>query len=92
MRFLRTRTAPVSRVLLVESGSRHLLEDAIPKLHKLLGESTPFDLLTCYAGLPAGLTAESGPPRSLCSTSTAAARAGGACTGSFARAGLKFSS
>jgi len=59
MRFLRTGSPRVSRVLLVESGSRHLLEGVIPHLRHMLGESTSFDLATCYAGLPAGLTAES---------------------------------
>src|SRR5450759_1196266 len=59
MRFLRTRTPRVSRVLLVESGSRHLLEGVAPHLRSMLGEDTSFDLATCYAGLPAGLTAES---------------------------------
>ncbi len=59
MRFLRTGTPPVSRVLLVESGSRHLIEGVIPHLRNMLGEGTSFDLVTCYAGLPAGLSAES---------------------------------
>ena len=59
MRFLRTSIPRVSRVLLVESGSRHLLEGVIPQLRNILGEGTSFDLATCYAGLPASLTAES---------------------------------
>lgn len=59
MRFLRTSVPPIARVLLVESGSRHLLESVLPHLRSLLGDQTPFDLLTCYTGLPAGLTAES---------------------------------
>jgi hypothetical protein len=59
MRFLRTSLPRVSRVLLVESGSRHLLEGVLPHLRSLLGEGTSFDLATCYAGLPDGLGAES---------------------------------
>jgi hypothetical protein len=59
MRFLRTATPRVTRVLLVESGSRHLLEGVAPHLRSMLGEDTSFDLATCYAGLPAGLTADS---------------------------------
>jgi hypothetical protein len=59
MRFVRTSLPRVSGVLLVESGSRHLLEGVLPHLRSLLGEHTPFDLATCYAGLPEGLTPES---------------------------------
>jgi len=59
MRFLRTSLPRVSRVLLVESGSRHLLEGVIPHLRSMFGEGTSFELATCYAGLPAGLTSES---------------------------------
>jgi hypothetical protein len=55
MRFLSLRLPPVSHVLLVESGSRHLLEGVIPHLRRLFGEDLRFDLVTCYAGLPAGL-------------------------------------
>jgi hypothetical protein len=58
MRFLRTSLPSVTRVLLVESGSRHLLEGVLPHLRSLLGEQARFDLATCYAGLPAGLDAE----------------------------------
>jgi len=59
MRFLRIGIPRAPRVLLVESGSRHLLEGVVPYLRSVLGERTPFDLVTCYAGLPAGLSAES---------------------------------
>ncbi len=57
MRFFRLRFPPVSRVALVESGSRHLLEGVIPYLRQSFGGSVPIDLVTCYAGLPAGLDA-----------------------------------
>ena len=59
MRFLRLRFPEVTRVLVVESGSRHLVEGALPRLRGHLGEHVPFDLVTCYAGLPAGLDPQS---------------------------------
>jgi len=46
------------RVLLVESGSRNLLEGLLPELYKMLGSGTPVDLVTCYSGLPAGFPPE----------------------------------
>jgi hypothetical protein len=60
MRFLRLRFPPVTRILLVESGARHLLEGVLPYLRTTFGEQVPIDLVTCYAGLPAGLHAGSG--------------------------------
>jgi hypothetical protein len=59
MRFLRLRFPEVSRVLVVESGSRHLVEGAMPHLRRHFGEHVPFDLVTCYGGLPAGFDRES---------------------------------
>jgi len=55
--FFRRGFPPVSRILLVESGSRHLLENLLPVLRQAYGE-VPIDLLTCYPGLPAGFPAE----------------------------------
>jgi hypothetical protein len=56
MRYFLTRRHPaVSRILLVESGSRHLLEGLIPFFRQAYGEQIPIDLVTCYAGLPSGL-------------------------------------
>ena len=55
MRFFRLRFPPHPRILLVESGSRHLIEGAIPHLRQHFGEQVPMDLFTCFAGLPAGL-------------------------------------
>ena len=52
--FLSRRQPPVSRILLVESGSRHLVEGLLPGLRNTYGESVPIDLVTCYAGLPDG--------------------------------------
>ena len=53
--FLRRRIPPASRILLVESGSRHLLERALPSLRKTFGDSVPVDLVTCYPGAPWGV-------------------------------------
>ena len=41
------------RVLLIESGSRQLLEDLLPGLYQIYGERMTLDLVTCYAGTPA---------------------------------------
>ena len=55
MRFFFTRREPEpSRILLVESGSRHLLEALIAGVRKTYGNSIHVDLVTCYAGLPQG--------------------------------------
>lgn len=60
MRYFLTRKHPVaSRILLVESGPRHVLERLLPHLRSAYGEAVPIDLVTCYAGLPAGLDAGS---------------------------------
>ncbi|HVN05114.1 MAG TPA: hypothetical protein VMT86_11890 [Bryobacteraceae bacterium] len=53
--FLRRRQPPVSGILLVESGSRHLIERLLPGLRQSYGEEIPVDLVTCYAGLPEGI-------------------------------------
>jgi hypothetical protein len=53
--FLRRRQPPVSRILLVESGSRHLIEHVLPGLRRTYGETIPIDLATCYAGAPEGI-------------------------------------
>ncbi len=60
MRFLRLRFPEITRVLLVESGDRGLVEGVLPNLRRHFGEQVPFDLVTCYAGLPAGFNSESG--------------------------------
>jgi hypothetical protein len=51
--FFRPRKAPaVERILLVESGSRHLIEGVIPHLKNIFGEHTRIDLVTCFPGTP----------------------------------------
>jgi len=49
------KAPPIQKVLLVESGSRHLLERLIPNLRLVYGENLPIDLCTCFPGAPAGL-------------------------------------
>ena len=44
------------RTLLIESGSRSLIENLIPALQAQLGE-LEFDLVTCFAGVPKNLPA-----------------------------------
>jgi hypothetical protein len=44
----------VARILLVESGSRYLLEGIIGGIRGTYGAEIPVDLVTCYAGLPEG--------------------------------------
>ena len=43
------------RLLLIESGSRRLIEKVIPYLHDLFGQDVEIDLVTCYGGEPAGV-------------------------------------
>jgi hypothetical protein len=51
---LRIADPPVSSILLVESGSRRLLEKLIPTLRGTWGDTIPIDLVTCYNTLPDG--------------------------------------
>lgn len=60
LRYLLTsRVPPVRRILLIESGPRHLLDHVVPQLREHLGGQMPIDLVTCYGGLPAGLNPDS---------------------------------
>lgn len=55
VRYILTRAQPeATRILLVESGSRGLLEGLIPGIRRTYGESIFVDLVTCYSGLPRG--------------------------------------
>lgn len=55
MRYILTGRLPdVTSILLVESGTRGLLEGVIPGLRQAWGEEIPIDLVTCYATLPKG--------------------------------------
>ena len=59
LKYFFTRQQPeVTRILLVESGSRYLLEGLISGLRSTYGESIFVDLVTCYPGLPEGFDLE----------------------------------
>jgi hypothetical protein len=53
-RFFRRDIPPLTRVLLVESGSRHLYDTLIPKFFQIYGEEMELDLITCFGGVPEG--------------------------------------
>lgn len=56
--FLRPHSAPpIRKILLVESGSRHLLEKLIPNMRSVYGDTLQVDLCTCFPGLPTALDA-----------------------------------
>ena len=52
--FLTGRAPKVNAILLVESGSRGLVEGVIPGLRDTWGRDLFIDLVTCYASLPKG--------------------------------------
>ena len=52
--FLSRRLPDASRILLVESGARYLLEGLIPGIRSTYGERIFVDLVTCFPGLPRG--------------------------------------
>jgi hypothetical protein len=51
--FFSRHDPPLTRLLLIESGSRHLSEGLLPHLHGTWGQAVEIDLVTCYEGLPA---------------------------------------
>ena len=52
--FLRRLVPPSSRMLLVESGSRHITQIVIPHLRAQFGDGMAIDVVTCFAEPPAG--------------------------------------
>lgn len=56
--FLTGRQPAPTGFLLVESGSRGILEDLVPGLRRAWGQDLPIDLVTCYSTLPRGFEAE----------------------------------
>jgi hypothetical protein len=61
VRFFFTRRVPdYDRVLLVESGSRSLIENLIPVLYERFGDRMTLDLVTCYPGAPKGFREDRG--------------------------------
>lgn len=56
MKYVLSRRDPAGgRILLVESGSRSLIEGLLPHLKSTWAENYRIDLLTCYGGAPEGL-------------------------------------
>ena len=53
--FLSRRIPPADAILLIESGSRSILEQVVPGIRQTWGEDVAIDLVTCYARLPEGL-------------------------------------
>lgn len=59
MKYFFTRRQPeTARILLVESGSRYLLEGLISGIRSTWGDDALVDLVTCYPGLPDGFDAQ----------------------------------
>ena len=56
--FFRRHLPPCTRILLIESGSRHLIERIIPTLRDLFGNQLEIDLVTCYPGVPQGFNGQ----------------------------------
>jgi uncharacterized Fe-S cluster-containing radical SAM superfamily protein len=56
--FLTGRQPAPSAVLLVESGSRRLIEGLIPRLRGIWGDGIAIDLFTCFPAAPRGLAPE----------------------------------
>jgi hypothetical protein len=52
--FFTGRSPQPTAILLVESGSRGLLEGLIAGLRNTYGDAIPIDLVTCYSSLPRG--------------------------------------
>jgi len=55
--FFTGRLPDVDSILLVESGSRAVLEKVVPGLRQTWGPGVRIDLVSCYATLPAGMDA-----------------------------------
>ncbi len=59
MRYLLTGRQPAATsILLVESGSRGILERMLPPLQRSWGAGVPVDLVSCFATLPKGFPPE----------------------------------
>ncbi len=52
--FFQRKDPPHTRVLLIESGSRWLIENVLQHLRRQFGDDVEVDIVTCYAGAPAG--------------------------------------
>jgi len=58
--FFSKRVPPFTRLLMVESGSRYLLDNLLPDLPGIHGDHLQVDLVTCFAGLPEGFRPDHG--------------------------------
>jgi hypothetical protein len=59
VRYLLTGRQPEAKaILLVESGSRGIVEKVLPPLMQSWGKGVPIDLVSCFATLPAGFPPE----------------------------------
>jgi hypothetical protein len=56
--FLTGRLPDPQSILLVESGSRAIVEKVIPGLRQVWGNDIPIDLVSCFAALPDGFRPE----------------------------------
>jgi len=56
--FLTRHEPPLNGILLIESGSRSLLEGILPHLRTVWGPDVAIDVVTCYAGMPEGFGPE----------------------------------
>lgn len=54
------RHPPTSRVLVVESGPRHVLERLLPALDRNYPDLEQIDVLTCHPGIPQGFDTQRG--------------------------------
>jgi hypothetical protein len=52
--FLRSRYPDVSSILLIESGSRSIVERVVTALRRGYGDEVPIDIVSCFAARPEG--------------------------------------
>jgi hypothetical protein len=52
--FLRGRYPDVSSILLIESGSRSIIERVVHSLRRGYGDDIPIDIVSCFAARPVG--------------------------------------
>lgn len=52
--FLRAKYPAVSSILLIESGSRSIVERVLPAIRRGYGDEVPIDIVSCFAARPAG--------------------------------------
>jgi hypothetical protein len=53
--FFRGVPLPIERMLVVESGSRQVLEGGLPRFRAVFGDPVKIDLVTCLPGAPAAV-------------------------------------